>query len=79
MQLKKNSVPVSVTYFVPCEDKDNDAFGSRGRYVTEQGIVRQVTAQFLRLGEKKIALKTVLCLESDFEIDGRLIFADPCW
>ena len=77
VELKRVSVRVSVTYYVPCADKDSKAYGTQGRYITEQGVVRQVTPKVLRLDEKKIPLKDILSLESDCEIDGREIFAEP--
>ncbi len=39
---RQNQVPVAVTWFVPCTDRSNPAFGIRGQYRTETGICRNV-------------------------------------
>ena len=74
---RQNRVHVTVTFYMPCTDQHHEACGVKGKYVTASGVVRQVNPQFLRLDEKKIPLKDILSLESDCEIDGREIFAEP--
>jgi len=39
---RENGVEVSVTYFVPCTDKDSDSYNFRGQYQTITGICRNV-------------------------------------
>ena len=39
---RQNHVAVAVTWFVPCTDRSNPAFGIRGQYRTEEGICRNV-------------------------------------
>ena len=39
---KINSVTINVTYFVPCSDKNHEAYGYRGQYVTASGICMKV-------------------------------------
>ena len=41
---RENSIPVSVTYFVPCTDRNNEAYGIRGSYETISGICLKVDA-----------------------------------
>lgn len=39
---RANRVKVSITYFLPCSDKENFAYGYRGQYLTITGIVWNV-------------------------------------
>jgi hypothetical protein len=39
---RENKVTVKVTYFVPCTDKNNTAYGSRGQRVSVTGICKRV-------------------------------------
>ncbi len=39
---RQNRVRVDVTYYEPCEDKDSEAWGFRGRYRTVSGICEKV-------------------------------------
>ena len=39
---KSNSVSIKVTYFAPCTDKNNDAYGVGGLIETITGICRRV-------------------------------------
>ena len=39
---RKNHVVVSVTYFIPCSDKNHEAYGYRGQYVTITGVCKKV-------------------------------------
>ena len=41
---KDNRISVCVDYYVPCGDKNNAAFGCRGKRVTVRGICRHVDA-----------------------------------
>ncbi|MBQ5310506.1 MAG: hypothetical protein ILP19_00475 [Oscillospiraceae bacterium] len=42
-------ITVSVTYFTPCTDILNDAYGERGRYITVSGTVQKVDTVFRQL------------------------------
>ena len=39
---RTNHVAVSIEYYVPCSDPDNDAYGRKGLYRTVTGMVRKV-------------------------------------
>ena len=39
---RENRIRVDVTYYEPCADKDNDAWGFRGRYRTVSGICERM-------------------------------------
>ena len=39
---RKNHVVVSVTYFIPCSDKNHEAYGYYGQYVTITGVCKKV-------------------------------------
>ena len=39
---RNNHVVVSVTYFIPCSDKNHEAYGYRGQYVTVTGVCKKV-------------------------------------
>ena len=39
---RKNHVVVSVTYFIPCSDKNHEAYGYYGQYVTVSGVCKKV-------------------------------------
>ena len=42
---RENRVQVSVTYYDPCSDKNNEAYGLRGQYKTITGICWNVDAE----------------------------------
>ena len=71
---RKNRITVSVRVFIPCSDRNSDAYGSLGQYHTVTGRVTQVNNCFLRLDERKIFLKDILSIESGERMDGRALF-----
>ncbi len=71
---RENAVPVSVTYYVPCEDPDSAAYGYRGRYVTVSGICRGVGLRDLTVENTRIPLADIAALESGKSFDGQNIF-----
>ncbi len=46
---RKNQVTISVTYFVPCNDRDNEAYRVRGSYETVKGICMNADPVLRRL------------------------------
>ena len=40
--VRNNHVVVSVTYFIPCSDKNHEAYGYYGQYVTVSGVCKKV-------------------------------------
>ena len=64
---KRNHLVVSVTYFVPCSDRNNDAYGFRGRYVKLTGICMKVDSeitQTITIDETSISMDDILMITS---------------
>lgn len=59
---------VSVTYFVPCRDPQNDAFGRAGQYLTVRGPLRTVDREISR---SIIVENTKIAFEDIYEIKIR--------
>ena len=63
----ENHVAVSVTYFAPCKDSDNEAFMVRGRYQTLSGILQKVDpfhAKNIIINGIEVRLSDILSIES---------------
>ena len=63
----ENHVAVSVTYFAPCKDPDNEAFMVRGRYQTLSGILQKVDpfhAKNIIIDGIEVRLSDILSIES---------------
>lgn len=63
----ENHVAVSVTYFAPCKDSDNEAFMVRGRYQTLSGILQKVDpfhAKNIIIDDIEVRLSDILSIES---------------
>ncbi len=74
---RKNRVRITVTRFVPCGDREHDAWGRKGRYLQITGICRGVdvlTQRMLLLDTDRIPLEDIRAIESD---DG--IFRRSGW
>ena len=59
---RKNRPEVSVTYFVPCTDEFNFAYGTQGQYKTVTGIVRKVDpvlTQTITVGRQSVAIEDI--------------------
>ncbi len=67
---RANKVTASVTYYVPCSDKDNFSYGYRGQYLTETGIVWRIGMRDVTIGEKRIPLEDIVSIDSDGLFDG---------
>ncbi len=61
---RENRVPVSVTYYVPCADRESEFFGRRGKYEVMEGTVRRVSADGLVLNNSLIPLEDIADLTS---------------
>ena len=70
---RKNSVTVSVTYFLSCGES------SRGQYITVSGIVQKVGMTAIRIDETVIPLTDIAAVESDSEYKGRPVFGADEW
>ncbi len=71
---RENRASVSVTYYIPCGDKDSFSYGYRGQYVTVSGICRKVGMKSILVDETAIPLKDIARIESNQTVDGRGIF-----
>ena len=62
---KENNITVRVTYYVPCDDPNSEAFMQLGRYVTVEGVVRNVDTVFgsITVGKDRIGLGNVAAIE----------------
>lgn len=72
--LREKRVQVTVSYFVPCNDPENEAYGLRGQYRQISGICRSVDAERSRtvlIGETRIRLADIQSLESETGIFDR--------
>ena len=66
-RMARNSlVVVRVPYFVPCSDKNNEAYGYRGQYQTIEGVCRNVDSAVSRtitVDDTVIAFDDILSIE----------------
>ena len=63
----ENHVAVSVSYFAPCKDSDNEAFLVRGRYQTLSGILQKVDpfhAKNIIIDGIEVRMSDILSIES---------------
>ena len=62
---KENNITVRVTYYVPCDDPNSEAFLRLGRYVTVEGVVMNVDTVFgsITVGKERIGLGDVAAIE----------------
>ncbi len=67
---RANKVTASITYYVPCSDKDNFSYGYRGQYLTETGIVWRIGLRDITVGNKRIPLEDIVSIDSDGLFDG---------
>ena len=71
---RANRVQVLVTYYEPCSDKDNDAYGVKGRYKTITGICWNVDNEVhhtILVDKMKLSLEDVIRIESTEDIFRR--------
>ena len=76
---RANLVQVSVTYYQPCQDKENDAYGLRGQYQTITGICWNVDAEVERtitIDRIRLSLEDVIRIEAPGDI-FKIDWADP--
>ncbi len=68
---RQNHIVVSVTYFVPCSDRNHEAYGYRGRYLTIDGVcknVDSVMSKTITVDDAVIEFDDILSIESECEI-----------
>lgn len=71
---RENQVSVTITYYIPCTDKDSFSYGYRGRYVTETGILWKIGMNAMTVDTSNIPLADIVDIESSKTVDGRNIF-----
>ena len=68
---RQNHIVVSVTYFVPCSDKNHEAYGYRGSYLTIEGVcknVDSVISKTITVDDVVIEFDYILSIESKCDI-----------
>ncbi len=73
---RENNVTVTVTYFVPCVDENNDAYGYRGQYAETKGVLTEIDTvrRFITVGGRKIPFGDILSIDNNTQIiDNREI------
>ncbi len=73
---KANKVKASITYYVPCSDKDSFSYGYRGQYLSVTGIVKKVDDCSVLTDNKRIPLVDIVSIESDGLFDRREDYAE---
>ena len=71
---EKNKVPVTVTYYVPCADKNSLSYGCRGQYVKLSGICRYVGLRSITVDKTVILFDDILEITSTKTVKGQNIF-----
>ena len=69
---KANHVIVTVTYYVPCQDENNFAFGIRGEYVQVTGMVWKVDTDISRcimIDQQIIQFDVILTIEARCQME----------
>lgn len=73
---RENNITATVTYFVPCDDIENNAYMIKGSYETITGIVRNVDAvinKSIFIDDKSISIADISKIECstvpDYEMD----------
>ena len=63
---RANRVHVTVTFYVPCEDENHEAFGLLGRYETCKGICWNVDEHYrtILVDRTRIEFDDILCIEN---------------
>lgn len=65
---RENRIEAAVTYFVPCEDIDNEAYVNLGKYETLTGKVTKVDPELnkcLYIDDTPIRLRDIIAIESE--------------
>lgn len=61
-------IEISITYYVPCTDVLNDAYGGKGQYITETGILWKVDTVFRRVQVNSI----IIDFDDIWNIEGKI-------
>ncbi len=60
---RANNAVVSVTYYVPCQDKKNEAFGKLGQFFTRTGRCCKVGQKALVIDDEAIPLSDIISID----------------
>lgn len=71
---EKNKIPVTVTYYVPCADKNSLSYGCRGQYVKVSGICRHVGLRAITVDKTMIPFVNILNITTSKTVKGQNIF-----
>ena len=73
---RANRPMVTVTWYIPCRDRNSFAYGTKGQYQTLTGICRKVEEDVLLVEDTRIPVSSIRFLESPLFNEER----DPsCW
>ena len=69
---QRNRPVCAITYFVPCADKNNPAYGYRGQYKTLTDIVWNIdpVRRTVLVGKTQIPMRFILSIESNSLFDN---------
>ncbi len=62
---RANRPRATVTWFVPCDDPNNEAYGSRGTYTTATDIVWNVDQGTILVGKTRVNIRDVAAIEAE--------------
>ena len=68
---RENQITVCVTYFVPCSDKNHEAYGYRGQYTVLKGVCKKVDdiiSKTILIDDAAIAFDDILSIDSTDEL-----------
>ena len=75
---RENQIIITVTYYVPCKDKESFSYGYRGQYVQVSGICWGLDMSSIQVDDAFFPLDDIVSIESDTSINERNIF-DTGW
>lgn len=70
-------IVVTVTYYVPCTDKNHEAFGYRGQYINLTGVCWRVDSEVthtITVGNTTLRIADITDIQSESQVDGESIF-----
>ena len=63
---KENNITAEITYFIPCNDTNNEAYMLKGKYETVKGIVQKVDTvihKTIKINDIEIAIGDIIKIE----------------
>ncbi|MBR2824140.1 MAG: hypothetical protein IKE24_10700 [Clostridia bacterium] len=74
---RENRPVITVTFFVPCDDPDNAAYGCRGQYLTVTGPCVRVGMRALQLEKRTIPFRDIAAIRG--KMLPEIWEEDPRW